>query len=213
MTDLYADLGILRTASAEEVKKAHRRKVKETHPDKQGGSKEKFAKVQRAYLVLSNAAKRQKYDTTGDEEADRPDNIEAQAREIVAHMLQNAIQASGQTIFREDIFAGFREKSVKPAIRKIRSDQASYRRQIERNEKFLTKVKRKKRGGFDLVKQLVDGMTAELHRSIARADEAIAIHERALAIVAEYEYEFEQSHMVTFNVRPGSSFFGTSSTG
>ncbi len=211
MTDLYADLGIPRTASPEDVKKAHRRKAKETHPDKPGGSREKFAKVQRAYLVLSDTAKRQKYDTTGDEEVSQPDNREAQAREIVAHMLQNAIQASDQTVFREDIFTGFRERAMKPAIQKIRNDQASYRRQIERNEKFLAKVKRKKKGGIDLVKNLIDGMNAELHRNIARADEAISFHERALEIIAEYEFEFEKQQQVQFyatavNSQTGSWF-------
>ena len=214
MTDLYADLGIPRTASPEEVKKAHRRKVKETHPDKPGGSREKFAKVQRAYLVLSDQAKRQKYDTTGDEEVSQPDNREAQARELVAHMLQNAIQAFATNNFTEDIFIGFREKSVKPAIQKIKNDQASYRRQIERSTKFLAKVKRKKKGGFDLVKQLVDGMNAELHRNIARADEAVSIHERAIEIISEYEYQFEQQQMVRINVfTANSSWFSTSTQG
>ena len=43
---LYDDLGIAAGASLSDVKSAHRRRAKETHPDKEGGSREAFDKVQ-----------------------------------------------------------------------------------------------------------------------------------------------------------------------
>lgn len=213
MTDLYRDLGIPRTASPEEVKNAHRRKAKQTHPDMPDGSKEKFAKVQRAYLVLSDASRREKYDKTGDEEDKEPDNKEAKAREIVAQCVTDAINASEQTVFREDIFAGMREHTLKPAIVKLAGDKENWKRSIDRNEKFLAKVKRKKKTDPDLVKQLIDAMTAEFHRNIARCDEAIAIHQRAIEIVADYEYEFEkQQQQVQYHASGFNPFFISIST-
>jgi curved DNA-binding protein CbpA len=200
MTDLYADLGIPRSASPEEVKKAYRRRAKKTHPDTEGGSQEKFAQVQRAYMVLSDQKSRDSYDKTGDADAaSEPDNSEAKAREVVVSCVVNAIRASERVTFSEDIFLGIRQKTLEPAIQKIFQNIAQHQRSIALNEKFLARVKRKKRGGPDLVKALVEGMTAELHRNIARAKEDIAIHERAIKILAEYEYEFEQQQMVTFN--------------
>lgn len=197
MTDLYQDLGIDRTATPAEVKAAHRRKAKESHPDVPGGSKEEFGKVQRAYVVLSDAARREKYDKTGDGEAE-PDIKEAHAREIVAKCMNAAIDASAHVAFNEDIFIGMREHTLKGAIRTIRQTIDSKRSQIAKKENFLAKVKRKKKGGQDLVKELIGGMIAELHRDIARAEEAITAHERAIEIVAEYEYEFEQQQQQVY---------------
>lgn len=63
--DYYAILGISRSASAEEVKKAFRKKAHEFHPDKSHGDEAKFKEVNEAYQVLSNQEKRQQYDQYG----------------------------------------------------------------------------------------------------------------------------------------------------
>jgi molecular chaperone DnaJ len=60
----YDILGIEKSATQEEVKKAFRKKAMESHPDK-GGSEEKFREVSEAYDVLSDDQKRNQYDTTG----------------------------------------------------------------------------------------------------------------------------------------------------
>jgi len=67
--DYYTILGIAQNASAEEIKKAYRKKAMEFHPDRNKGSKEaeeKFKKVSRAYEVLSDEQKRKLYDAHGE---------------------------------------------------------------------------------------------------------------------------------------------------
>jgi DnaJ-class molecular chaperone len=59
--DHYATLGIKKTASPDEIKKAFRRLASQHHPDK-GGDTAKFQKVQEAYAVLSDPDKRVQYD-------------------------------------------------------------------------------------------------------------------------------------------------------
>ncbi len=62
---LYRRLGINRTASQKEIKAAYREMAREVHPDA-GGSNEEFIKVQEAYHVLSDKARKRNYDQTGE---------------------------------------------------------------------------------------------------------------------------------------------------
>ncbi len=63
--DYYATLGVPKTATHEDIKKAFRKKAHEFHPDKQGGDAERFKEVNEAYQVLGNEQKRKSYDQFG----------------------------------------------------------------------------------------------------------------------------------------------------
>ena len=62
--DLYDILSISRTASADEIRRAHRKLALQFHPDrnKAKDAPAKFAEIQEAYEVLSDAEKRRQYD-------------------------------------------------------------------------------------------------------------------------------------------------------
>jgi curved DNA-binding protein len=82
--DLYEILGVPRTATAEEIKKAYRRLAKQYHPDVNPGNKqaeERFKEVTAASEVLSDPSRRRLYDEFG------PDSLrsgfdEARAEEV-----------------------------------------------------------------------------------------------------------------------------------
>ena len=59
--DHYSTLGVTKTSSPDEIKKAYRKLASQHHPDK-GGDKAKFQDIQAAYDTLSDTNKRQQYD-------------------------------------------------------------------------------------------------------------------------------------------------------
>lgn len=65
--DFYEVLGVAKSASDQEIKKAYRQLAKKYHPDvnKDAGADGKFKEVQEAYEVLSDSTKRSQYDQYG----------------------------------------------------------------------------------------------------------------------------------------------------
>ena len=61
MTDYYATLGVAKTATSDEIKRAFRKLASQHHPDK-GGDTQKFQAIQEAYATLGDEQKRAEYD-------------------------------------------------------------------------------------------------------------------------------------------------------
>ena len=68
MNDYYADLGVARDATAEDIKRAYRKSARRYHPDVNPGpeAEEQFKKLSQAYDVLSDPDKKQAYDLGSD---------------------------------------------------------------------------------------------------------------------------------------------------
>jgi molecular chaperone DnaJ len=63
--DYYKILGVNKTATEEEIKKAFRKEAHKHHPDKSGGDEAKFKELNEAYQVLGNKDRRARYDQFG----------------------------------------------------------------------------------------------------------------------------------------------------
>ena len=89
--DYYEILGVAKSASAEEIKKAYRKVAIQYHPDKNQGDKaaeEKFKEAAEAYEVLSDSTKRTQYDRFG-------------------HARQGGGSGGGHNMNMDDIFSQF----------------------------------------------------------------------------------------------------------
>ncbi len=107
--DPYQELGVGRTASEAEIKKAYRKLASKLHPDKNPGDKRaetKFKAVNRAYQTLSDPKKRALYDEFG-EDALR-EGFDAQAARAYQRASQGfgSNRTSGGGFRFEDIFTG-----------------------------------------------------------------------------------------------------------
>ncbi len=65
MKNYYDTLGIEKSATKDDIKKAFRKLAQKYHPDKSGGDDKKFKEINEAYQILSDDGKRKEYDTYG----------------------------------------------------------------------------------------------------------------------------------------------------
>merc|ERR1719160_220783 len=65
-TRLYEVLGVEKSATSDEIRKAYRKLAVKNHPDK-GGDEAKFKEIQKAFDVLGDEKKRDLYDQGGEE--------------------------------------------------------------------------------------------------------------------------------------------------
>jgi curved DNA-binding protein len=109
--DLYATLGVPRSADAEAIKKAYRKLAKDLHPDRHPGDKQaeaRFKSVNRAYDVLSDPKKRKLYDEFGEaglREGFDPDQARAY-RAWSSRQQGPRAQTGGIPFDIEDLFGG-----------------------------------------------------------------------------------------------------------
>ena len=102
--DYYKTLGVSKSASQDELKKAYRKLAHQYHPDKSGGDEAKFKEVNEAYQVLKDSEKRQKYDQFGT-------SFEQMGGWGAAHSWEDVMQGFSQGFsgsgFQQGPFSGF----------------------------------------------------------------------------------------------------------
>ena len=202
-TTLYDILGLPPDASPDDIKAAHRAKAKQHHPDA-GGDAERFGEIQRAYDVLSDPEKRDRYDATGSTDARNPaDVIESEARDFFAQILIAAV---------DDPWAG-RIDIIARGKQKVEGERASINQQIKdakarivKAEKMAARFKAKP-GKPDLAAGIYATVKRDLQQAVANGERRLAVMARLEELLDGYEFEVDKPQQQTAGV-----FFGGAST-
>lgn len=198
---LYTDLGIEPDAPPPDIKSAHRRAVKRLHPDNgETGDREKFEIVQRAFMILSDPAKRQRYDETGQFD-DQPDNRMAQMTAHIMGAFDQALAEIGAEFEHVDVIA--RTKSYLTMRRgqliqsKDRLDQ-----EIAQHLKLLGRVKFKGTG-LNPISATLNERIRNLEANARNADQEATAMQASIAYLDFYGFDFtpRQSPEPTWTMR------------
>lgn len=187
---LYDDLGVTPEATPAEIKAAARRAQKTHHPDA-GGTTEGFQKVQRAVAILSDPAKKEHYDRTGEErltsdpEAEEQREAEALLIQAMAAVLQNAMLDPAHTDVAEMV-----RSHVAQHLRGLDNQRVEFDAHAKRCAKFLKRLKVKK-DAPDPVGNLLRQQQTEVAKAKVETERRIRIAKRAKAMAATYGYEVD----------------------
>ena len=185
MSDHYETLGVSRDASKEEIKKAHRKKVKAEHPDA-GGDPEKFMLIQIAYEVLTDDERRERYDKG---EPDPPSIIQ-EAFTFVANMFKTLIDKSDESMICVDIvgrmvgIVAMEKDNVKKQVR-------TWEKRIKLYEQMTKRLTFKGNKRPNILTGLLNRELQGFRNAIKQAEKQIEMLTLATEIIKEYEFEPE----------------------
>lgn len=192
----YEVLGVPRDADATAIKRAYRNKANQHHPDK-GGNRERFEEVTKANMVLSNPAKREKYDRTGTIDEDRPDNAESMIfNRAISSILQAAGSCGGDPNYFDlvTIAKNLLSKEIAES-EKAKLETMKAREITLQFAKRLKRKKNKKQPEF-LIRGVMQNAEACLN-AIRVKDTIIANAQGALKILDEYDFTKEIAQQTT----------------
>lgn len=188
--DPYAVLGVNRDATPEQIKAAHRRRSKDTHPDT-GGSEADFSRVQAAYELLRDAKRRERYDTTGDASETTPDKSDQMAYAVIDGLLVQVMQQDEEP-FHTDLPSAMID-AIRERVRALSSQALKLERARRRAVRMLDRFTRKRgAGGEPAGDNVLDGMVKWHVEGLKEAQIKIAEEkktmQRAIELLRDYDF-------------------------
>lgn len=188
MSSLYDELEVKQDATPAQIKAAYRKMVKKHHPDK-GGDAEKFNRVQLAFDVLSDPARRTRYDRTGrtDEVKVTPQAVQSMVNQTVAAIV-NAQRPDGSTDdpTRDNIKHKVL-RTIGDGRRGLQVNLSSVNKKMARIDKLAKRFKSRTKEDpvGDAFAELREGLVREKHQ----LDDAIEMNLALEKVFMSYDYE------------------------
>jgi len=199
--DPYAELGIDRDADDSAIKKAYRKRAKETHPDA-GGDNAAFRRVELAYAVLSDKARRGRYDQTGVMQDDEPDVLRRAALQIIEGHLCGFLNQYVGTGYNPHYDPRVRSKESGDLLDwiadKIEREIAEARASINQGEKAIAFFRDMaarfvtKRGQDNFMRRNMEMQIRHNEQKLAMVHEGIPPRECALELLNDFTFRWEE---------------------
>jgi curved DNA-binding protein CbpA len=190
----YDVLGVNKTATTDEIKKARKRKARDLHPDKATGDHDAMAELNHAHDILSDPQRRLLYDQTG-QDSQRP--IDEEIKNEILAAFADALNREAADCLRH---ARQVLTSKQNEIKAQRSAaQAAQKKLIARRAKIS--VKR----GDNLLHLLIDQQLERIAAGIATCDRGRKVMAGALKLLDDYESSEEPVKEATRMIVFGST--------
>jgi len=194
---LYTTLGVPKDAPPDAVRKAYRKAARRAHPD-HGGSPEAFQQLVLARDVLTDEARRAKYDATGTIDPGEADRAEANAMNFVAEAVNHVWTVCEQR--RLDISAVDVVKDARTYLQgKVGECEANHGKAVDGAKnirEFATRFKAKK-DQPNRIRLMLEGRAAEIERNAETIVPMIAAGKRALEIMKDHSYDWKAGSIGT----------------
>jgi curved DNA-binding protein CbpA len=191
--DPYAELDLPRDATSQQVRSAYRKRAKKAHPDG-GGSSDKFNKISRAMLILSDPVRREKYDRTGDMDERTPDNAVAVAISIIVGFVMQVISqhvaATAPDPCTVDLIA-----TMRAHFKKQRTEFENQKVPIVKAAKKMEQVEnrfRARKKSNPLLLAALKNQRAGTQEPLRALDQKIQQLDDALLLLDGYDFEFDK---------------------
>ena len=179
----YDTLGVPRDATPEDIKRAYRRASAQHHPDRPHGDEAQMTKVNIAYKVLSDPAKRKHYDETGEDDApSEAQSITEEATARLAALFDSFLEQGDAT---QDCIRAILQ-GMQIAIEAERREIKKFKHRLAELERKRKLVRRKK-PGVDAFAGVITLKLEKLSLEIAKRERYVKVLERVRELAAEYE--------------------------
>lgn len=202
MDTLYSDLGVEPDADPATLQRAYRDAAKRTHPDA-GGDREAFERVNRAWMVLRDPDKRERYDRTGSAE-NEPDNALGMMASMMGNLLDKALaQVLGD--FQHYDLVKLMLEDARDQLAHVKGEIAKGKKALERHDQMLERARYKGDGANLLERILKD-------RRRSDADQILSLEKSRegwgglVKLLADYEWRIDEPEQMDLEAVLGRHF-------
>ena len=183
--NLYEVLGVSKSASLDQIRKAYRAKAKKHHPDS-GGDPEEFKKIQRAWEVLYDPKKREWYDKTGSDVMPNDGEIEIIIENTFTSVLNQLMSNSQYGVLMDDLKEAA-QRTLRTAIAQAEVKLSQFKEQEAKLRKWKGRLKRKNSDEPTAWTSLVEEHIKRHEKEIIIATEGIKQLKKAYDELNTYE--------------------------
>ena len=191
---LYQELGVLSTASQEEIRHNYRIYAQKYHPDKEGGDEERFKRIKLAYEVLSDPIRRQEYDRTGKFSAEF--SIRNEALERLSNMINHYVPELNSEI--DDPILKMKS-DINQTTQTVVDQIETCKRHI-RNSKVTYEKLWNKSNGENILKNFVENLIKRRESDLSNLTRQMVVFKLMLEILEDYHFGINDFQLLETNL-------------